>query len=95
VETYKCEQCGEQKVTFYGEFHENVSMITKRKERTVEANLCYSCMTKIFLTFTGKTLVGTWWGVIGSWLGIIYIPMNVFWYIFNSIRFIYANIFKK
>jgi hypothetical protein len=87
----KCGRCGKQSITFRGEFHENISYFFERKERTVDAKLCFLCTAKVFGAFTGRTLLGTWWGFIGAMLGPIYIVSNVGWFFFNIFRFAYAR----
>lgn len=45
-------------------------------------------MTRIFGTFTLRTLLGTWWGIIGFCIGPAIIGWNVFEYFKNTFRFI-------
>lgn len=82
-----CESCGKQCATFRGEFHENISYFLGRKERAIDAKMCFPCTAKVFGSFTGRTLFGTWWGIIGAFLGPIYIVLNTGWFIFNVFRF--------
>lgn len=86
-----CERCGKQCATFRGEFHENISYFFERKERAIDAKMCFSCTAKVFGTFTGRTLFGTWWGIIGAFLGPIYIVLNIGWFFFNVFRFGFAR----
>ncbi len=87
-----CDRCGQNRVIFHGEFRENISYFFQRKERTIDAELCFPCTGKIFLQFTGKTLVLTWWGIIGAIVGPIYILSNSGWFLFNTFRFVSQKI---
>ncbi len=86
-----CGRCGQQRITFRGEFHENMSMFFQRQERTVDTKLCFPCTAKVFGSFTGRTLLGTWFGVIGTIVGPIYIVSNIGWFFFNVLRFAFAR----
>lgn len=86
-----CEHCGRKRVVFHGEFHENISFIFQRQERSVYARLCFPCTAKLFGTFTGRTLLGTWFGVIGFFVGPIYIALNVGCFFRNAFRFTFAR----
>jgi len=86
-----CQRCGKQRVIFRGKFHENISYFFERKERTVDAKLCFLCTAKVFGDFTGRTFFGTWWGVIGAMVGPIYIVSNFGWFFFNIVRFAFER----
>lgn len=85
-----CKRCGQKRLTFRGEFHENMSAFFRRQERTVDAQLCFPCTAKVFGAFTTRTAFCTWFGVIGAILGPIYILSNIGWFLFNVLRFAFA-----
>ena len=83
-----CQSCGLSKKTKFAEFTENISYFFSRQERTFSGRLCFRCMTKTFLVYTGRTLVGTWWGIIGAMVGPIYIIQNIAEYIKHTVWFL-------
>jgi len=87
-----CGRCGQHRATFHGEFRENISYFFRRQERTIDAELCFPCTSTVFFSLTGKTLLGTWWGIIGAFLGPIYIVSNIGWFLFNTFRFVKQRI---
>jgi hypothetical protein len=86
-----CGRCGRQRVIFRGQFRENMSFGFHRQERAIDAKLCFPCTAKVFGAFTGRTLLGTWFGVIGALLGPVYIVSNVGWFSFNILRFAFVR----
>lgn len=84
-----CTYCGTLSITQQALFKQNVSWFFQRWERTFDGEICFPCMTRVFLSFTTMTLVGTWWGVIGMLIDPGYILLNVFEYLKNSIRFLW------
>jgi hypothetical protein len=86
-----CGRCGKRSITFHVVFKENISYFFERKESTVDAKLCFLCTVKVFGAFTGRTLLGTWWGVIGAIIGPMYLVSNIGWFFFNIFRFAYAR----
>lgn len=89
-----CQRCGQHRVIFHGEFHENISYFFRRKERTIDAELCFPCTGRVFIELTGRTLLLTWWGIIGAIVGPIYIISNSGWFLFNSFKFLRQKIRK-
>jgi hypothetical protein len=84
-----CEHCGQERVTLNAQFYENVSYFYGRRQRSVDANLCFSCTAKVYRTFTFRTLAGTWWGLIGMCLGPVIIVFNTLWFVSMSIGFLW------
>lgn len=82
-----CGRCGQERATFRGEFRENISYFFERKERTIDAELCFPCTARVFIELTGRTFLLTWWGIIGAIVGPIYIVSNISWFFFNTFRF--------
>ncbi|HZE59407.1 MAG TPA: zinc ribbon domain-containing protein [Burkholderiales bacterium] len=83
----ECRRCRQRCDVFRAEYHENISYFFQRQERFVDDPLCFPCSAKIFGSFTGRTLVGTWWGIIGAFVGPFYILSNIGWFVFNVFRF--------
>jgi hypothetical protein len=82
-----CECCGLIRITLNAQFRENVSFFYQRRERAIDANLCFRCTVNVYGAFTGRTLVGTWWGLIGLFLGPVIIISNTLWFVGMSFRF--------
>lgn len=81
TEAHQCEVCGaptRSKVVF---LRQNISYLWGRQETTFCGRACLRCMTKLFLVFTSKTMVLTWFGIVGAALGPLYILMNCFEYL--------------
>lgn len=89
-----CGHCGKYRVTFYAEFHENISYFFQRKERTIAAELCFPCTGKVFFELTGKTFFLSPWGVIGAFLWPVYIVLNIWWFLINTFKFARQKIQK-
>jgi hypothetical protein len=86
-----CRRCGQQRTIFRAQYHENIGYLFQRQERLVDDVLCFPCTAKVFGAFTGRTLIGTWWGMIGALVGPFYILSNIGWFVFNAFRFTVAR----
>jgi hypothetical protein len=87
----QCEQCGHIKTTSFVTFKANVSLLFRRKERELSGHLCFSCMTRVFMSFQLATLLGTWWGFIGFLLGPLFILQNFVEYISGGLNIAIAR----
>lgn len=85
----RCEHCGQERITLNAQFYENISYFYERRQRSVDANLCFSCTAKVYRTFTIRTLFGTWWGLIGMFLGPVILVFNTLWFASMSIGFLW------
>jgi hypothetical protein len=59
-----CQTCGVEAATKYVAFYENTGAVVVRFYRSIEGNLCKSCIHRHFWSFTGTTFVLGWWGTI-------------------------------
>lgn len=83
----ECKCCNQMKRTQFVALAENVSYITERQERTIAGYFCFVCLTKTFIVFETKTLLGTWWGMVGILVGPGYLLWNLIEYLRQSYRF--------
>ena len=86
-----CERCGQRRLTFNAQFRENISYFFERRERAISAQLCFPCTAKVYGVFTGRTLVGTWWGIIGMFYGPVVIVSNTLWFLGLSCKFVFTK----
>ena len=86
--TPRCDNCGDRKKVLPSTFHYNVSYLFRRQERTIQGKYCLPCTSRLFLQFTGITLIGTWWGIIGMFVGPIYIIENIYHFVRSSAKVI-------
>jgi len=59
-----CQDCGIEAPTKYVSFHQNIGALVMRFSKSVNGNLCKSCIHKHFWSMTGITFVAGWWGTI-------------------------------
>ena len=76
-----CQACGVEAPTKYVAFHQNIGLLIMRFSKSVEGDLCKSCVHKYFWQLTGTNLVLGWWGVISFVLNCCFILNNVGRYI--------------
>lgn len=77
-----CQDCGVEAATKYVSFHQNIGALIIRFSRSVEGNLCKSCIHKHFWTMTGITAVLGWWGTISFILTPFFLLNNIGRYVF-------------
>jgi len=81
-----CKLCKSTNRTEFISLNENISFVFGRRERSFAGDLCLRCMTNEYFSYTGRTLVGTWFGIIGMFVGPAYILGNTFSYIYKAYR---------
>ena len=67
--------------TKYVAFHRNVGMLVQRQTYSIKANMCRSCIHKMFREYTSKNLLLGWWGMISVVATPIYFVMNLVVYL--------------
>ena len=72
-----CETCGIEAVTKHVEYHQNIGALIMRFHKTVEGEMCKSCVHKYFWQLTLTNLFLGWWGVISLFLTPIFILNNL------------------
>jgi hypothetical protein len=77
-----CQDCGIEAPTKYVAFYQNIGALVVRFSKSIEGNLCKSCIHKYFWEFTGTNLVLGWWGMISLILNPFFILNNTGRYIF-------------
>src|SRR5258708_1842154 len=84
----ECQYCGAIRRTQFVFFRANVSYFFQRRESEYAGQLCMTCTTMTFLSYTLQTVFGTWFGIIGLVLGPMYIINNVGEYSTAVYRFV-------
>jgi hypothetical protein len=59
-----CQVCGVEAPTKHVAFYQNIGALVMRFYKSVDGNLCKSCIHRIFWKFTLISLFLGWWGVI-------------------------------
>src|SRR5262245_30525013 len=77
-----CQACGIEAPTRYVAFYQNIGLLVMRLSKSIEGNLCKSCIHKHFWEFTGTNLILGWWGVISLIVTPFFILNNVGRYVF-------------
>ena len=76
-----CEACGVEAPTRYVAFYQNIGLLVMRLSRSVEGNLCKSCIHSSFWKFTLTTLLLGPWGIISLIVSPFFILNNVVRYV--------------
>lgn len=77
-----CQICGREAPTKHVVFYQNIGAVVMRFSRTVDGNLCKSCIHQHFWKFTLTNLTLGWWGMISICVTPFFILNNVFRYVF-------------
>ena len=77
-----CQRCGIEAPTKYVAFYQNIGALVMRFSRSMEGNLCKSCIHSTFWSFTGITLLVGWLGMISLILAPCFVLNNIFRYAF-------------
>ncbi len=76
-----CQNCGIEAPTKYVAFYQNIGVLIMRFSKSIEGELCKSCIHRYFWSFTGTNLFLGWWGTISLFLTPVFILNNVFRYV--------------
>ncbi len=76
-----CQRCGIEAPTKYVAFYQNIGALVMRFTKSIEGNLCKSCIHSTFWQFTLTNFVLGWWGVISFFLTPCFILNNVIRYV--------------
>jgi hypothetical protein len=84
----RCQVCGSVRQTSPVTFHRNIGMLVARQTRSIQGNMCKTCVGKKFWDFTLKNIVFGPWGVISLIVTPIYLVTNTVSYIsaLNKLR---------
>lgn len=72
----RCQVCGNMRQTSPVTFHRNIGMLVVRQTRSIQGNMCKTCLGKKFWDFTVKNIVFGPWGVISLVVTPIYLITN-------------------
>src|SRR6185312_7195424 len=73
----RCQSCGESGDTKHVVFYQNIGMVIMRSSKTVEGELCKTCINDVFWKFTLITLVLGWWGMISLIVTPLFLINNI------------------
>lgn len=76
-----CQSCGIEAPTKYVAFYQNIGALVVRFSKSVEGELCKSCIHRYFWSLTGTTLVAGWWGYISFVVTPFFLLNNIFRYL--------------
>lgn len=76
-----CQVCGVEAPTKYVAFYQNIGALVMRFSKSVQGNLCKSCIHKHFWEFTGINLLLGWWGMISFVVTPFFVLNNTFRYL--------------
>lgn len=77
-----CQCCGVEAETKYVAFYQNIGMLIMRQSRSIEGELCKSCINEHFWRFTAINVTLGWWGMISMIVTPFFILNNVGRYLF-------------
>lgn len=75
-----CQNCGIEAPTKYVAFYQNIGALVVRFSKSIEGELCKSCIHRYFWSFTGINCTLGWWGYISLVVTPFFILNNVFRY---------------
>ncbi len=80
----RCQVCGTMRQTSLVKFHHNIGMIVLRQTRSIEGNMCKTCMRSKYWEYMGKNLLLGPWGIISVIVTPIYMVTNTVTYVSGS-----------
>ncbi len=80
----RCQVCGNMRATSLVKFDRNIGMLVLRQTRSIQGNMCKTCLGKKFWEFTGLNLLLGPWGVISLIVTPIYLVTNTVSYVSAS-----------
>jgi len=76
-----CQSCGIEAPTKYVAFYQNIGALVVRFSKSVEGELCKSCIHRYFWSLTGTTLLAGWWGYISFIVTPFFLLNNIIRYL--------------
>jgi hypothetical protein len=80
----RCQVCGNTRQTSQVKFHHNIGMVVLRQTRSIQGNMCKTCMRSKYWEFMGKNLLLGPWGIISIIVTPIYMVTNTVTYVSNA-----------
>jgi hypothetical protein len=77
----RCQICGNMRQTSAVKFHHNIGMVVLRQTRSIQGNMCKTCMRSKYWEYMGKNLLLGPWGVISVIVTPIYMVTNTVTYV--------------
>lgn len=78
-----CQYCGVEAPTKYVDFHQNIGVLFIRFGKSIDGQLCKTCIHHHFWSMTTTTILLGWWGLISFFLTPIFLVNNVVRYLFS------------
>ncbi|MDX1964010.1 MAG: hypothetical protein SFX18_12720 [Pirellulales bacterium] len=78
-----CQHCGVEASTKYVAFYQNIGALIMRFTKSIEGNLCKSCIHKQYWSLTGTTAILGWWGMIS-------LVVTPFLLLNNTVRYLFC-----
>jgi len=72
-----CQSCGVEAPTKYVAFYQNIGALVVRFSKSVEGELCKSCIHRYFWSFTSMNLLLGWWGTISLIVTPFFVLNNI------------------
>jgi hypothetical protein len=79
-----CQVCGSMRQTSAVRFHHNIGMVVLRQTRSIQGNMCKTCMRTKYWEYMGKNLLLGPWGIISVIITPIYMVTNTVSYVSSS-----------
>jgi hypothetical protein len=76
-----CQNCGVEAPTKYVAFHQNIGALLVRFSKSIEGELCKSCIHRYFWAFSLTSLFLGWWGTISFFVTPFFLLNNIGRYI--------------
>ena len=77
-----CDACGSSSApTKHVSFSQNIGVVVLRFSRTVQGNLCRSCIDQNFWKMTLITATLGWWGILSFFTTLFILPSNIATYL--------------
>jgi hypothetical protein len=76
-----CRACGQTKPTRHVSFYQNIGLLIMRMHKSIDGQLCKSCINHYFWEFTLITLFLGWWGLISFFFTLFILPNNIIYYL--------------
>lgn len=80
----RCQICGSMRQTSQVTFHHNIGMIVLRQTRSIQGNMCKTCLRSKYWEYMGKNLLLGPWGFISLVVTPIYMVTNTVSYVSSS-----------
>jgi hypothetical protein len=73
----RCQVCGNMRQTALVKYQHNIGMIFLRQTRSIQGNMCKTCVGKKFWEYSGKNLLLGPWGMISLVITPVYLVTNI------------------